>query len=119
KALRVHAGRTNLAAFMVGGSARRDAYAFELLGLGSDWKAALFDVSNNRSLMINAEDVPIIEKEWVESSGGLLVILAVSPPADCSAGNLEVHVTRRSSGEAAVVEFNLDPSAQGTGCYFV
>ena len=46
-------------------------------------------------------------------------MLATHPPVDCPAGNLEVHVTRRSFGKTAIVEFNLDPDAQGVGCYFV
>jgi hypothetical protein len=48
-----------------------------------------------------------------------MVMLATHPPVNCQAGNLEVHVTRKSSGKTAIVEFDLDPSAQGTGCYFV
>jgi hypothetical protein len=45
--------------------------------------------------------------------------MAVQPPADCQAGKLEVHVTRRSCGKQAIVEFDLDPTAQGSGCYTV
>jgi hypothetical protein len=119
RALRVYPGRTNLAMFLVGGPGRHEGYAFELVGLDSDWKAALHDVRNNRSLTIAPQDVPIQESEWVESDGGLVVMLATYPPAGCETGNLEVHVTRRSTGKTAIVEFGLDPRAQGTGCYFV
>ncbi|HWX23215.1 MAG TPA: hypothetical protein VN578_25210 [Candidatus Binatia bacterium] len=119
KALRVYPGRTNLAMFVVGGPGKRDAYAFEVVGLAPDWNADLYDTRNNRSLVINPADVPIEEMQWVESDGGLIVMLATQPPADCRTGNLEVHVTRRSCGETAVVEFNLDPAAQGAGCYYV
>jgi hypothetical protein len=119
KALRVHAGRANLAMFMVGGPGRPDAYAFELAGLASDWKAMLYDVTNNRTLLTDPSNAPIQETQWVESARGLMVMLATNPPAGCKVGNLEVHVTRRSSQSTAIVEFNLDPAAQGTGCYFV
>lgn len=117
KALRVYPGRANMAMFIVGTSGRRDAYAFELAGLPPDWKALLYDVSLNQNLEINREDAPIEEMHWVESNGALMVMLAARPPADCQTGNLEVHVTRRSCGKTAVVEFSLDPRAQGAGCY--
>jgi hypothetical protein len=119
KALRIYPGRTNLAMFIVGGPSRQDAFAFELAGLSADWKAALFDVTNGRSLVVESSNAPIEAERWVESNGGLMVILATHPPPGCSAGNLEVRVTRRGSAETAIVEFNLDPNAQGTGCYSV
>jgi hypothetical protein len=119
KALRVYPGRTNLAMFMVGDPGRRDAYAFELVGLASDWEACLHDVRNHRGLLVNPSDAPIAETKWVEADGGLIVVLATRPPADCPSGTLEVHVTRRSCGKTAIVEFDLDPTAQGTGCYSV
>src|SRR5438132_12963314 len=58
RALRVYPGRTNLAMFLVGGPGRRDAYAFELVGLTPDWKAGLYDIRNNRNLLVNPSDVP-------------------------------------------------------------
>jgi hypothetical protein len=118
-ALRIYPGRSNLAMFVVGDPGRPDAYAFELVGLAPDWQVGLHDVTNSRDLRIGPADVPIEEMEWVESEGGLLVILATRPPAKCERGNLEVHVTRRSCGKTALVEFDLDPNAAGTGCYFV
>jgi hypothetical protein len=120
RALRVYPGRTNLAMFVVGESSSYDAYAFELVGLARDWRADLYNATNNSTLLPNPVDLPIEETtQWVESNGTLLVMLAAYPPVDCRTGNLEVHVTRRSSGTTAIVEFNLDPAAQGTGCYFV
>jgi len=119
KALRIYPGRTNLAMFIVGDVRTPDAYSFELVGLPPDWNATLFDVTNRTQLLSRSEGVAIEETRWIESSGGLMVMLATQPPADCQAGNLQVQVTRRSSEKTAVVEFDLDPSAQGTGCYVV
>jgi hypothetical protein len=117
KALRVHPGLTNLAMFVVGNPRRHDAFAFELTGLDAAWKAALYDVTNGKSLAIGPSGACIEERQWVESNDGLLVILATRPPSNCSVGNLEVHVTRRADQKAAIVEFNLNPTAQGPGCY--
>jgi hypothetical protein len=118
KALRIHAGRTNLAMFVVGGAPKRDSYAFELSGLASDWKTALYDMTRQQTLVIGASDAPVQENRWVEASAGcMLVMLAVRPPLDCTDGNVQVHVTRQSSQQTAVVEFNLTPTAQGPGCY--
>ncbi len=119
RALRVYPGRTNLAMFLVGNPRTRDAFAFELVGLSPDWKAALYDATNRTNLLVDSSDTPIRTEQWVESNGGLMVMLATQPPADCSAGSLEVHVMRRGTPTPAIVEFNLDPMAQGAGCYFV
>lgn len=116
KALRVYSGRTNLAVFDVG-EGRPDAYAFEIAGLAPDWQAALYDMTNAKSLAIGASDAPVHERQWVESAGSSMMILAIRPPVVCEDGNLAVHVTQRSQGKKAVVEFNLDPTAQGPGCY--
>jgi hypothetical protein len=119
KALRVYPGRTNLAMFLVGSPGRQDAFAFELVGLPPDWKATLHDVTNQKNLLVGPSHMPIAETHWVESDGGLMVILATRPPAGCQTGNVEVHVTRQTPRKTAIVEFNLDPTAQGAGCYFV
>ncbi len=119
KALRVYPGRPNLAMFVVGGSGRSDAYIFELVGLAPEWKAGLFDMRNSKTLVVSSHDVPIEERQWVESNGSLLVMLATHPPAGCRTGKLQVPVTRRSDGKTATVEFDLDPAAQGAGCYCV
>ena len=119
QALRIYPGRTNMAMFLVGDRGRSDAYAFELVGLNSDWKSMLYDATTNKNLMTNPADIPIEEMEWVETNSGLMVMLATQSPADCKTGNLEVHVTRRSCGKTAVVEFSMDPAAKGPGCYFV
>jgi hypothetical protein len=118
KALRIYAGRTNLAMFVVGDPRRHDAYAFDLVGLAPDWKASLYDQSMHRNLVVGPADKPIQEKHWVESAAPMmLVMLAVRPPVVCEDGNLQVQVTRRSTQQTAIVEFNLNPTAQGPGCY--
>jgi hypothetical protein len=117
KALRVYPGRANLAMFMVGSPGTSEAYAFQLVGLSPDWKAALFDMTGRNSLVVDPSDMPIGVTRWVESSGGLMMMLVMHPPAGCETGNVEVHVTRRSTEETAIVEFNLDPKALGSGCY--
>jgi hypothetical protein len=118
KALRIYSGRTNLAMFVVGGPGRRDAYAFDLVGLASDWKGALYDVSNHKTLVVSSSDKPFRERQWVQSGAGMMmVMLAVRPPVICEDGKVQVRVTRQSCRKTAVVEFDLDPTAQGAGCY--
>ncbi len=119
KALRIYPGRMNLAMFIVGDPGRRDAYTFELAGLAPGWEAGLYDSGDGRSLLVDPGAHPLEEGRWVESTGGMLMLLSTRPPADCHTGNLEVHVTQRSSGKTATVEFNLDPAAKGPGCYTV
>jgi hypothetical protein len=119
QALRIYPGRTNMAMFLVGDRGKWDAFAFELVGLKPEWKAALYDATTNKTLVTNPADIPIAEMQWVESNTGLMVMLATQPPADCKTGSLEVHVTRRSCGKTAVVEFSMDSAAKGPGCYFV
>jgi hypothetical protein len=118
-ALRVYPGCTNLAMFLVGSPGRPDAYAFDLVSSNPDWKAALHNVTFNRTLLVDPSAAPIKEMQWVQTDGALMVTLVTRLPAGCRAGNVEVQVTQRSSQKTAVVEFNLDPFAQGTGCYFV
>lgn len=118
RALRIFAGRTNLAMFVVGSSGKRDAYAFNLVGVAPDWKAGLYNATNAKTLVVDSNDTPVREKQWVDADAGLmLVMLAVRPPLVCEDGNVQVHVTRRSCQKTAVVEFNLNPAAQGPGCY--
>jgi hypothetical protein len=117
-ALRIYSGRTNLAMFVVGGAGKRDGYAFDLLGLDPDWKAALHDVTSAKTLVVRSSDQPVQKRQWVETIAGvMLIMLAVRPPVICEDGKVRVLVTRRSCRKTAVVEFNLDPTAQGAGCY--
>lgn len=116
KALRIYPGRKNLAMFVVGERNKPESYSFEITGLAEGWKAALFDMTRQEALWTDSAP-PVPEFKWVESDGMMMVILAALPPAGCEAGGLEVQVTRRSDQSKAVVEFNLDPAAQGPGCY--
>jgi hypothetical protein len=116
QALRVYAGRTNLAMFMVG-SRRKDAYAFRLSADAPDWQAKLFDMSGASSCELDTKaNNAVVENEWLELRAGMMM-LAVVPPADARAGSISVQVRQASTGREAVVEFSLDPQAAGPGCY--
>lgn len=117
-ALRIYSGRTNVAMFVVGGPGNLEAYSFKIVGLAPDWNAVLHDVTCEKTLAVSSSDKPVQERQWVEAAGGMMmVMMAVRPPMICEEGNVQVHVTRRSCGKTAVVEFNLDPTSQGPGCY--
>ncbi|HVS36532.1 MAG TPA: hypothetical protein VMS17_13290 [Gemmataceae bacterium] len=116
--LRVYPGRVNLALFVVG--SRRDAYRFHVVGEGPDWKARLHDITEGKTLQVDVSSQPAVaEDEWIETPGQRMMMLALEPPADCGAGAVAVHVTQRSTGKEAVVEFSLDPTAAGPGCFVV
>jgi hypothetical protein len=116
--LRIFSGRTNMAIFDVGTPGKRDTYAFDVVGLAPDWKATMHDMTSATTLVVGRSDTPFKERQWVESPAGMmLVVLAVRPPMVCENGNLQVHVTRQSCQKTAIVEFNLDPAAQGPGCF--
>jgi hypothetical protein len=116
-ALRIYPGHANLAMFVVG-SARPDAYRFHTVSAGDDWGARLYDMTDGRTLRLDTKrQAPVEEERWVEAAGQRLFFLAMTPPGDCGAGSVEVHVTQRSTGQEAVVEFSLDPSASGPGCF--
>jgi hypothetical protein len=116
-ALRIYPGRTNMAMFLVGGPEKPDAYAFELTGLAPEWRAALYDFSKAKALVVGTGDAPIQETQWVSGAGAMMILLAVRPPIGCRQGRVAVHVRRHSDDQTAMVEFNLDPAAQGAGCY--
>jgi hypothetical protein len=117
RALRVYPGKTNSALFIVGERQKPDAYAFNLKGLASDWKSKLSNCTNLATLRADPTSRFLEEAQWVESTRQLLVTLTVRPPADCKNGNLEVHVTERSTRKTVIVEFDMEPSSQGPGCY--
>ena len=75
-------------------------------------------MTSRSTFVVGGADAPVQEKQWVEAGAGfMMMVLAVRPPLVCEDGNVRVHVTRRSDQKTAVVEFNLDPTAQGPGCY--
>lgn len=121
RALRIHPGRTNLAFFIVGSG--RDAYCFELRGAGAGWESALYDstaMPRGTTLLASANPAAAVEEgKWIEVERQSFMLLAIRPPRACEAGKVDVHVTQRSTGRTAVVEFDLDPSAAGPGCFVV
>jgi hypothetical protein len=118
QALRVYPGRPNLALFVLGTG--RDAYAFHLEGTAADWETKLYDLTDRATLDLRpGPEAALAEDRWLEMTGHRALMLALVPPADCPAGSVEVHVKQRSSGQTAVVEFSLDPSAAGPGCFVV
>lgn len=119
KALRIYPGRTNLAMFVVGNPGQGNAFAFEVKGLESAWNAALYDMTHGNSLMVGDSASLIGRTKWIETLGHLLIMVAMQPPRDCSVGKLDVHVTRRADQKSAIVEFDLDSTAQGPGCYTI
>ncbi len=117
QALRVYPDCLNMAMFMVGSG--RDAYRFELHGDGVAWDATLYAMDSMLSLGRPDSGAAVRTGAWMELRNTTMMMLALCPPRDCGQGSVEVHVTQRSTGETAVVEFSLDPNAAGAGCYVV
>lgn len=117
RSLRVYPGRTNLAAFFVG--AEPDEYSFQLAGDGACWTATLHDLRRAWSIREAKRENMIQLNSWVATSRMSVFLLAVHPPEFCTTGAVEVHVQQRSSGQVAIVEFSLNPDADGPGCYTV
>jgi hypothetical protein len=119
QALRIYPGRVNLAMFVVG-SGCSDSYRFHLIGEGVDWGAKLYDATECKTHPLEvSREPPVDEDRWTTPAGVRMMMLALTPPDGCGSGSVEVHVTQRSSGLEAVVEFSLDPSAAGPGCFVV
>ena len=118
QALRVYAGHTNLAVFFVGD--RSDEYQVDLTGSGAAWDAKLFDCTGLPSLLSAPTRAQAIQpSKWTWLDSRHLILLALSPPANCAAGTVNIHVRQRSTNRDAIVEFSLDPTAAGPGCYTV
>jgi hypothetical protein len=116
QALRVYPGRVNMAVFFLGSGP--DAYTFHLEGSGAAWNAALYDMTDRESLVLNVGEAdPLEQGRWIEVSQTRVLALALRPPEGCGTGSVEVHVRQRSTTDVAVVEFSLDPDAAGPGCY--
>jgi len=117
QALRIYPGCTNMAMFVVGSGS--DAYRFSLEGEGADWNTVLYDAAEGRSITDFGGAEEVASDEWIEIDRQALMMLVMTPPADCRAGTIEVHVLQRSTTKEAVVEFSLDPNAAGPGCFVV
>jgi hypothetical protein len=118
QALRVYPGRVNMAMFIVGDPVR-DAYRFRLSGEAAEWDARLVDGLHDRPIASGIEsDEGLPEDTWHRLASGL-ILLALRPPEDAEAGAVNVHVQQQSTGKEAIVEFTLDPDADGPGCYVV
>jgi hypothetical protein len=115
QALRIYPGRLNAAMFCVGSG--RDSYRFHLQGNGADWNPTLYDLTAARTLEPGTEAVGL--DVWVNVTTTRMLMLTLRPPAGCGSGTVEVHVTQRSTDQTAVVEFSLDPTAAGPGCFVV
>jgi hypothetical protein len=113
QALRIYPGVVNMAMFVVGSG--RDVYRFELRGIGAN----LLDMMQLASLALDGQGGRVPLEEWVPLDGRAVLLLAVRPPEDATAGTVEVVVTQRSTGHETVVEFSLDRTAAGPGCFVV
>jgi hypothetical protein len=116
QALRIYPGRTNFAFFILGSG--QDAYSLRTDGDGADW-TMLFDMTDCASLIDRNTAGRLHESEWIETNATRMMVLTMSPPSDWERGGVDVHVTQRSTGEKAIVEFSFDAEATGPGCYVV
>ncbi len=115
QAVRIYPGRTNLALFIVG-SAKQEKYSFQLQGDGAEeWGTQLAFMGN--SGCADCETIPL--SQWVQCGRCTPIMLAMLPPESCERGEIQVHVQQRSTGKTALVEFSLDATAAGPGCYVV
>lgn len=110
--LRIHPGRGNIALFCLGDGP--DHYAFRIES--PPWRCVLWDLGAGR--IIEWTD-SLEDPTWHSVPAMSPVLFAIHPPKGCERGAVAVHVTQRSSGKTAQVEFDLDPTAQGPGCYTV
>jgi hypothetical protein len=119
RALRILPEHTNVVMFCVG-DGRPDSYRFDLSGLGSGWKATLFDPMSALTLSRGLrEGKPISLGAWLPMKRASLIFLALRPPARCREANVDVQVAQLSTQKSAVVEFSFDATATGPGCYVV
>ncbi len=61
--------------------------------------------------------LPVEDPDFSLETGFSTVMFEVHPPEDCAEGAVDVLVRRRSDDAEAVVEFSLDPDAEGPGCF--
>ncbi len=117
QALRIYPGRTNLAMFFVGSDSVHSDYSFELGGTATGWDCMLYDMVGRASLLELNADQQIEQAKPVRLNGSSVIVLGMEPPKSCLEGTLDVNVTQLSTGQKAVVEFSLDATAAGPGCF--
>jgi hypothetical protein len=118
KGTRIYPGLVSTVLFEVGGGKGPDAFSFQLKGSATAWQAGLHRAQRNMASIYGPPTGAAMEEgKWFETAQMMLITLRMNPPADCGPGDLDVHVTRRSCGTTTIVEFTLDPEAQGAGCY--
>jgi hypothetical protein len=71
------------------------------------------------TLRVDQDKQRSVGHDWLHIAREDCLALALVPPARCTTGTVNVEVTKRSTGEVAVVEFSLDASASGPGCFVV
>src|SRR6185436_3339956 len=107
--LRIHPDRANVAVFCLGD--RPDEYAFRTECSDGEWKRVLLDMRTGATLACTGDAYR--EPRWHAVPGTTPILLVLRPPSICERGKVDVHVTQRSSGKVAMVEFDLDPRAAG------
>lgn len=117
QALRIHPGRVNCAFLFVGTGQQHEAYAFEIRGGATGWDIDLCGCGGALLKTATEDDGGARLPTWHAAKKCRALTLQIRPPAICTAGEIQVHVTRRSDGKTAVVEFSLDASAAGPGCH--
>jgi len=108
--LRIYPERANVAEFLVGSA--QDDYIFRIEGLSPGWGCRL--VSSGEHVTWAADVTG--EPRWLSLPPRSCLHLVLTPPPYCTAGQVVVHVTQRSTGREVAVEFDFDPSAPGPGC---
>lgn len=108
--LRVHAGLLNFAMFVVGNG--RDSYSFEVRG-DADWDVWLLKLPHAEPVA----DSGVGARRWIDIESPIAVHAYMHPGEAARVTSLDIAVLQRSSGREALVEFTLDPSAAGPGCY--
>lgn len=122
--LRIYPGATNWAMFLVGRPEREDAYQCRLVLPDENWRGGLYECESCLPLICSFRSEkwsarPIDEQIWLDGKRAEIIWLRVEPPDGCRAGQALVYITQRSSQEQALVEFDLDPNAQGPGCFIL
>ena len=114
QALRIYPSTVNQATFYVGDAP--DEYRFRI-ECSEDWEVKL--QAGSPLFSVPDQDQEIEPGQWCACGGRRALTLSIIPLQDCSEGAVTVHVTQRSTGDRAAVEFTFDASAEGPGCYML